>query len=171
MIIDEKKIEKINFLRVIKNVEKDNEYFFTGDFDEAIKGLDKEYFISVDIFENKIGHLIYDELYIFRSNQEYFKNLEEYFYYINYLSTTNKQNWKEQIKDYNLITKNISVAKFTETIDWAIKEPLLDNFLLKIDLDYCKIENPIWLFGSFNPLFLGFRYGKYYYYLNYNGYT
>ncbi len=169
MKIDKSKLDKIDVFRYVQNVENTKEYFFTGVDQNILKGLNKECFLPKDKFEFSIVDWLYDELYIFKTSINSFTDLEEFFFYVNH-STLNNDDWISKAENFDVKVVHLTSEKLKETINWGIEEPLLESSSLKMFLEFDKIETPIWLLNSYNPLFLGFIYKKHYYYLNYNGY-
>ncbi|TCI85433.1 hypothetical protein [Tenacibaculum sp. M341] len=169
MKIDKSKLDKIDVFRYVQNVENTKEYFFTGEDQNILKGLKKECFLPKEKFELSIVDWLYDELYIFKTSINSFTDLEEFFFYANH-STLNNDDWVSKAENFDVKVVYLTSEKLKETINLGIEATLLESSSLKVFLEFDKIETPIWLLNSYNPLFLGFIYKKHYYYLNYNGY-
>jgi len=170
MEIDEHKIEQINYIHYIQNSIKEDEYFLSGDYSSFLIGFKKNCYLDRPSLLLKTKDWMYDELFIFKSSIKNFISVDELFYYVNYITNQNPENWIEKIKNYNLISTLYHKEKFKEVVDWAINEPLFINKNITINLNFDRIKDGAKYLDSYNPLLLGCTIEDEYIFIIYNSY-
>lgn len=171
MYLNPGKLDKIESLWYVQNVQNNQQYYFTGMNDFFIDAKAGS-FITKDQLVQLIADWMFDELYIFRASIHDFGNLDELFYYAKYLENDCSQYWMKAAQAYetHLLKEHYTISEFKETFGWSIQESLFAPNHLLFNFDFDVIKNPVCFGKPYNPLSLGCVLHDTYFIFSYNGY-